>query len=272
MKVEDVKISQSMIKSMRYDEDGQPTVCPTLLKLQYIDGLRSEPSLSMQYGNYFETKVLGANRDGGRTDQLPLTHSTQKKTADNLRIDDMAYEFSNTIVPRYQLELKNAHVTLECDSPFSKFKLEAHLDLVSPILDPTIDPDNVIPTAIIDTKLTQDLNSTYGDFCWGEPEKMNHLQAYFYDLIWELNMGNRVPFYYIVCEHGTGRSWIVIRKKVTDEDRASTIQLITRTSDVLDEWSSKSRFPIKPNYRDCKMCPIKDACEGYRIGHSVKVV
>lgn len=272
MSPEEVKISQSMIKSMRYDEDGEPEVCPTLLKLRFVDKIRDEPTASMQLGNYFETKVLGANRDGTRTEQLPLTHSTKKKTAENIRIDEMVFEFENTIVPRYHLDLGKAHITLETESVHSKFMLEAHLDLVSPILDPTIDPDNLVPVAIIDTKLTADLGSTYGDFCWGEPEKMDHLQAYFYDLTWELTMGSRVPFYYIVCEHGTGRSWIVIRKKVMQENRDRTIDLITKTSNTLDDWSGMSRFPIKPNYHDCKNCPIKDACEGYRIGHSVKVV
>jgi len=268
----EIKISQSLIKSMRYNEHGEAEVCPTFLKLHYIDNFKTEPSLTMQYGNYFETKVLGANRDGQKTTQLPLTHSTQKKTADHLRIDDMAFEFLNTIVPTYMLDLKNAHVTLEAQFDDLQFGLIAHLDLVSPILDPTIDPDNKVEVAIIDTKLTGDISSSYGDFSWGTPEKMNHLQADFYDIVWEQNMGARAPFYYIVCEYGTGKSWIVIRKKVTEEDRNRTWELIRKTERTLLDWSSKARFPIKPNYTDCKRCPIKNACEGYRIGHSVKVI
>jgi len=272
MNASDIKISQSLIKAMRYNEEGEAQTCPTFLKLLYIDKLKIEPSLSMQMGNYFETKVLGANRDGTKTTQLPLTHSTQKKTADNIRIDDMAFEFLNTIVPTYALELKNSHIELEAEMKGSAFGLIAHLDLVSPILDPTIDPDKIVDCAIIDTKLTSDIGNSWGDFSWGTPEKMDHFQADFYDVVWEHNMGSRVPFYYIVCEHGTGRNWMVIRKRVTDEHRATVADKVVRTSNVLSEWASKSRFPIKPNYEDCKRCPIKDACEGYRIGHSVKVI
>lgn len=268
----DIKISQSLIKAMRFDENEVPQVCPMFLKMQYIHKIEKPPTLSMQYGNYFETRVLGANRDGERTDQLPLTPSTQKKTADHIRIDDMAHEFLTNIVPSYMLDLSMAHVTLDAELPGIEFDLIAHLDLVSPILDPTIDPDKAVKTAIIDTKLTQDLSSTHGDFSWGQPEKMNHLQAVFYDMVWELKFGERVPFYYIVCEYGPGKRWVVIRKKVTDGDREEASSKILLTNNTLIEWASKQRFPIAPNYQDCTNCPIKDSCEGYRIGRSVRVV
>ena len=255
------------------DENGVAEVCPTRLKLEFVDKLEREPTLSMQYGNYFETKVLGANRDGKKTDQLPLTPSTQKKSATHLRIDDMAHVFLTEIVPTYMLDLRKAHVELDTDPKNQDgFGLIAHLDLVSPILDPTIDPDNVVRRAIIDTKLVESMESDYGYYNFGSPEKMDHLQAIFYDIVWQEMYQEIVPFYYFICEHGTGREWKVIRKKVNDLDRTRVWGLIMRTGKHLQEWSQKTRFPILPNYKDCKNCPIKDSCEGYRIGRSVQVV
>lgn len=49
--------------------------------------------------------------------------------------------------------------------------------------------------AVIDLKLTKDVNTTKGNYCWGSPNEMDHLQAYMYNYITGL------PFYYMVYDY-----------------------------------------------------------------------
>lgn len=267
----ELTISQSLIKFIRYDELGEAQCCPRKLKLEFAEGVRRDPSLAMMQGNYFETQLLGANRDGTRTDDLPTTPKTGQKTTTHYRIDDMVQVILGEVVPEYGLDLSGAHQKLIHEMPGLEFRLEANLDLVTPILDPTLDPMNKQELAIVDIKLTEDLGNTFGDFCWGRPERMKLLQAHFYKFVFKESQGREVPFYYLVAEHGPGRRWKVFRKETKAVDQQELIITIRRTDAQLVEWSDND-FPIKPNYHDCSTCPLATACPGYTIGRSVEII
>lgn len=273
MEEREIKISQSLIKALRFDELDEPQVCPKLVKLQYIDGMFDSPSTVMQYGNYFETQILGSNKDGSRTDDLPRTFKRGEKTTDHQRIDDMVDEFKNVVIPEYMLDVEShPHIELEAQLPGIPYPIVGHLDLVSDIMDPTIDPDNKIGPVIIDLKITADLGATYGPFPWGAPYRMDHLQAKFYQYLWEEQYGEPTYFYYFVAEYGPKRNWKVFRRDRKPLDKQEVKEAIRKTSSYLDEWLKTSDFPIKPNYEDCSRCPLGGSCPGYRIGRSVEII
>lgn len=64
-----IKISQSFIKDALKTRSNDPKImfkpeyCPQFLKFKYVDGLRTEPSDAMLYGQFFEWHLLGATRD-----------------------------------------------------------------------------------------------------------------------------------------------------------------------------------------------------------------
>lgn len=64
-----IKISQSFIKDALKTRSIDPKImfkpeyCPQFLKFKYVDGIRTEPSDAMLYGQFFEWHLLGATRD-----------------------------------------------------------------------------------------------------------------------------------------------------------------------------------------------------------------
>ena len=270
MSEERIRISQSLLKRLRPDELDEPQVCPKLIKLEFIDGVRPGISTAMQQGNYFETLILGANRDGEKTVDLPRLKNDQKN-ATHVRIDDMAERFMTDIRHQYCLDLSACHQEIIFEVPGLEHELIMHLDLVSPILDPTIDPTNALPAAIIDIKLTESLATTFPPFCWGRPQLMDHVQADFYYEGWRISQGEAIPFYYAVFEHGTTRNFKFFRKEVSALNRAELAERIRKADATLTEWEEED-FPIKPNAEDCQRCPLKNSCPGYTIGTSVEVI
>lgn len=282
-----VRISQSLIKAMRFDRTtGEPEACAMRIKAQYIDNMRDRPSEAMMQGLYFETAILGHGRGGQQVLDLPRTAKTDKKTATHERIDQQVRRFKEEIAPAFGLVIGEDNVQLEYVMPLDSedYELALHPDLISPIKDPTLSKLEDIPMACVDIKLTENVYANFGDFCWGVPHLMDHTQAAIYALSlaeadkdyakWFQDRypdAGIFPFYYLIVEHGTSMRYKLIRKRVLPNDVAEMKQTIRRTKAQLSAWR-EDNWPKTPNWKDCEGCPLASTCSEYRIGRDIQVI
>lgn len=280
-------ISQSMIKAMRFDKiTGDAEACPARIRAAYIKGMKFKPSEAMTYGLYFETQVLGCTRGKGAVTDLPRTASTNKKTAVHDRLDAQVGRFKQEVAPNFGLVIGEDNVQLEYFMKLDKenYQFVLHPDLISPIRDPTLDPDHDIPMAVIDVKTTESIFNSFGDFAWAVPATMDHMQAASYSLAmaqgdpdysaWfqRVYPGQGIfPFYYLIMEYGTGMRYKWVRKRVMPNDVAEMKQTIRRTIGTLEQWKAMD-WEERPSYKDCNECPLAATCSKYRIGKEIEVI
>lgn len=202
-----ILINQSLITRLIDKYGNEVPFCPFNIKKCIIDRqCKDIPTDSMLKGKYFESMCLGGTTGGNMVTDLPrkkLTNAKIKeltlakkpligeKTIDHIRIDNLidrfklrAKELKVEIVPGV-----NNYVTiLKACSWDDKYMFIGELDLF-----PTgIIYEDYYRRAIIDLKLTEDVNSTFGKFCWGTPQHMDMVQADMYhflvrDIDFELN-------------------------------------------------------------------------------------
>ena len=205
----DFYINQSTIKKFIKKGTEIPH-CPNKIHKSYIIREFPDPtSEAMLKGKYFESEFIGGTAHGGGiVADLPRKRVTKKalklnpnaigeKTLSQIRIDEqvkigkekakkygVVYNEFNTQTKIYKRWHEDPNIILT-----------GELDIFPTILKYK---GNYYLT-IVDLKLTADISNTYGDFCWGDFESMDHLQSAHYqylikdidfDLNDELNPGN----------------------------------------------------------------------------------
>lgn len=296
-------ISQSLIRKFLRDGDEIP-LCPKNL---YYTELTKEyeipPTLPMLHGSYFETLVLGSGRDGEKVKDLPRKKLTQKqgrenkvraakgeelmvggKTVAQIRIEEQAERFNilraqkqMMIVPEYNTQVKILKRWKEDESVV----LSGTLDIFpTPILG-----KDGLQMAIVDLKLTGDIDNEFGGFPWGTPERMDHIQGKMYHYLvrevdFELNphlkniitkpvrniiADNNVLFLYWVFSYSSGDlrdkfvryDWDYLKEKELHESIRKTISFI--------EFYEKKGWPAEPEYERCANCPLVNCTERCEI-------
>ena len=202
-------ISSSVLKRMFFHGNERP-FCPYYIYQDCIlKVVEKEPSISMKYGSYFETQCLGSGAGGRITDDLPRKDLTLKQeqanklaeskgnpkiyhgepTINHIRIDSQVVEFKR-LCSKYQIAVAPPYNTqVRIYKPFDEnITLVGELDIF-----PTLIMGKESPRlAIIDLKLTSDLNSTFGEFAWGDFSSMDTIQGVMYhylvrDIDYEFN-------------------------------------------------------------------------------------
>lgn len=200
--IKEIYISQSLIKEFLYHGDLRD-FCPHKVYHTMITGEQSKiVTLAMQKGNYFETGCLGAGTNGKIVDDLPRKRNGDK-TIDQERIErqvdvfDQVVKKQGMVINKQGSKNQNVHVRQvkqwedpQRNLPF-KVWIMGEADIISPIT--WHNRENEM--AIIDLKLTQSLQTDFGEFSWAEPKKMDHIQADIYSMLFDL------PFYYLVFDY-----------------------------------------------------------------------
>lgn len=195
-------ISQSLIKEFLYKgEDIE--FCPQFVKEVMITGEQKILSTESQLkGLYFETLCLGETSNSNMINDLPRKKNGEKKI-DQIRIEEQAMLFPQ-ILKSHGMEVLSKHGKkigqFESSFPFNVF-VTGEYDFRSPIIFNNIE----IPVAIIDLKLTKDLDSDFGPYAWGNPKAMDHIQGDIYSWLWN------APFFYLVADYkANDRRWEII--------------------------------------------------------------
>lgn len=244
-----VYISQSMIKAFEKDK-----YCPMKLKKIFVDKTyQSIPSESMNRGVFFETLCLGSGVKGKKINDLPRLKNNKKSVAQE-RIEMQAKQFP-IILNAHKMNIIEKDIYLE-------YKLEEGVficgttDFLSSIWD---DSDGIIDKAIIDLKLTQNIYSQFGPYCWHFPHNMNHIQAFMYTYLWRMVRGLDLPFYYMVFDYKPTPEYKIIKKLVGKLEMYELQEAIRKTLEKINFHESRGYFTV-PLHENCKDCPLSDVC------------
>lgn len=268
--IKELYIHQSLIRRIM-NKGTRRDYCPLQIYYTMITGeLKFKPSRYMKNGLYFEAGALNNGIDkNGQVPQLERLKNGKKST-ENLRIDEQIFNFRESVSKQLNLVIRKDNIwrqfNAEVDDAVLKdrFKfqifVEMETDLISPIKYKEFDHD----VAIIDVKLTGDRNGCFGEFCWGEPERMDHIQAFLYSFTLDL------PFFYIVMDYpASGRGWKLVPvntdvnhpdPRVADEARKRKREMFQTIRATAAEIESNHLHGWKTNPmpENCKGCPVLD--------------
>lgn len=192
-------INQSIIRTFLHNGEEREYCYRRIYLTKIKRVFKDAPSDPMLYGKYFETKCLGKSSGYNVTD-LARKKLTKKAIAENavrskegrppllgekyldhIRVDDQITRF-HALVKQYKIIIADLNVQVPILTVWDQdpdVLLSAELD----IFPTTILLENELFAAIIDLKLTADVNSTYGEFCYGKPEYLDLIQAKMYHYV-----------------------------------------------------------------------------------------
>jgi hypothetical protein len=266
-------LSQSKIKKLNADN-----LCPLrFYEVDLMEKYESIPTVSMMRGQLFEYLALGSLNREYQIPALPRT-SRGKITAEEKRIIEQASEFKR-LLPLYGMTILATCVPLTIEwSP--GFWVNMLLDVVvhwDRSYDP--DPENNTRSGIyvFDAKLTANVHSMHGDFCWGQPWAMNHLQAYMYAEGVQRTLVRKktgkpydIGFVYGVFDYSPKMNHKLVEIQRSTMDIGDMKRQIKLAREKLDEIAADG-FVAIPEYDQCKTCPILD-CKVRAKVPSVQVV
>jgi len=295
MNFHDFPINQSIIKEFFHNGEEREYCFKRIYLTKIIRKVRSEPTDPMIKGKYFETKCLGKS-SGYNINDLPRKKLTKKDLAENavratekkplllgekfidhIRIDDQIGRF-RALCDKYRIIITKENVQVELKTIWEHdpdVMLKAELD----VFPTTILIEDELEAAIIDLKLTADIHSVYGEYCYGKPEYLDLIQAKMYHYIvrninTKLNphVGplitssvkslieqDRILFLLWVFNYkGTELDDKFIQVKWDKNKEAELHESIRKTVGVI-EMGERTGWPTNPVYSLCKSCPVK-AC------------
>jgi hypothetical protein len=278
----DIIVSYSTSDKMYFKGNEIPH-CPAKIYGKLI-GLEEPATDPIKAGNLFETLLLGGGRDGAQTTELERKQVSQKQKNEaikkglpepepEMKIDEIRIRHQ---VERSKIFLFNHKVSIfpniNTQVPIYKIykgiKIWGHLDLF---------PTSIIwngeeRIACIDTKLTANLTSSYGKYCWGSPEQMDITQPLMYyflleDIDYSINpyllkiLGKErqfenLIFLYYVADYKVAMEKLDCRffEVLKTPERMQEIRELIRKVHASLEMYKKQGWPASPHYDLCKSC------------------
>jgi hypothetical protein len=289
-------ISQSLIRRLFFKQE-EKDVCPRqIYEVMILKIVDQEPTPPMLKGKFFETLCLGSGRGGEKIEDLPRKKLTTvqerdnrilisegkspmigEKTIDQIRIEDQAERFkilsqnrqmfvdkdhgTNTQIPlmlRWEKD-QSVLITMELDIFPTPIILKEELEL-----------------AIVDLKLTGDINSTFGEYCYGIPDELDPIQSQMYhygvrNIDPELNPhteellseslriminGNKIKFVLWVFNYKKTQLEDKLIEFRWDKSKEAELHETIRKTKALLEMHDEMGWPTDPSYKKCKHCPL----------------
>jgi hypothetical protein len=269
-----MEINSSLIK--RFLKKGNEIdICPKYINLIHIDKLiEEEGTLNMLKGCYFESRTLGKGAKGNIVTDLPRK-AKGVKTTDHERIDNQVLVFKQ-VCAKYQININEYNTQVLIKKRWEKnpdIMLHGELD----IFPTAVLSKEGLKLATIDLKLTSNIDNTFGDFCWGSPSYLDHIQADMYnylvrDIDFELNPhlkdiipesvldiinNNWFSFYYLVFDYKKDSKWKPIERKWDNTIKSELFESIRKTERLINKYDLEG-WNENPSYEKCKNCPISD--------------
>jgi len=285
-------VSSSLIRDVLKKGDYIEDTCPKYLLHRWIyKSIESHTSDPMKKGLYFETLCLGGSARGQSLDDLPRKNGGGK-TVDQERIEEQAEHFKFRVA-KDKILLDSTNTQVKLSRRWEKDKniiLTCEKDIFPTTRLIRVEGESQQVWCEIDLKLSADMNTTYGDYCWGSPEFIDQIQALLYlyiteDIDLELNRklhGNH-PAYDALEEHFEMYQkifkskfykfyyWIFSYKKagpdenkfieveLTDTKRMEMHESIRKT---IQYFKDQAELGFPPHYSNkCIKCKVLD-CEG----------
>lgn len=251
-------MSQSRIKRIN-DE----LFCPLkFLKCDVLKEYQEIPTESMKRGQLFEYLAFGSlNREG----QVPVLTKTSrgKMTAEEKRIILQASEMKRV------LALNGITVLATCVPLTVEWKPKLWLTMLFDAFvywdrsrDP--DPENNQRSGyyVFDAKLTANIHSSYGRYCWGTPWNMDHLQSHVYRegaqrVLTSHGRRREIGFVYGVFDYSTRMEHKLVEIRPSANNAAETSEQIRKATGRLEDANDED-WPAVPHFHQCKTCPVPD--------------
>jgi hypothetical protein len=245
-----MKINQSFIKRI----SGQ--YCPKKVKLE-LDGKHKRPaSEAMIKGQYFEYILFGTKNREGQIPEIPLLKNGNKST-DQIRIEAQKDRF---------FEVCRAN-----DIKFFGTDRTFHVDLFGVETFGTWDGYGTYKKrpVVIDIKLPGNVDNDFGDFCWGDFEKMDKLQADQYMLAGRKLDGIPYDFLYMIFDYKKNPGFKLIFVPYTPN---TPLHVQSRISETVMKVESHERegWPAMGYEKECKTCPLADTCSNFISKEMIK--
>lgn len=230
------------------------SACPKKLLEYYLLGTyHTEQTEAMLKGNYFEYLCLGATALDEAAPELPLLKSG-KKSSDNLRIDMQAKLFPE-VLSQHKIIVTEVQRPLLYE--MGEFVISTKADIFGSIHDPD---HGFVEEAFIDLKLTKDINNTFGDFQWHDPELRDHTQAFLTVAVHYKMTGRLAKFYYLVFDYKEDSEYSLVEKRVTAMDIFEFFESIRIIINKISELN-KEEWPTRPSWENCKDCQMQSTCK-----------
>jgi hypothetical protein len=272
----DIVISTSLIKALFLKNTLREDVCMKKVKALHFDGAESIPTESMNYGLYFETKALGESARGQTLHDLERKLNGTK-TAIQERLDTQIDMLKLGLIEHFIQIVPKVNTQVEV---WKRWNEDVILRVTFDIFPtPILYNGEILSIAAVDLKTTKDLDSDFGEYCWGRPEDMDHTQLVMqhyvvkeFDIklnqekspyIFErglirqerLDALNNLPVFYWVFEHGTKMRNTLIKVNVDNTKLAELKETIRKVSTLIWECN-RDGWDVKPSYSNCKNCPL----------------
>ena len=246
----------TFIKAFRDD-----SACPKKLLEYFLLGNFSSPQTeAMLKGNYFEYLCLGATADDQQIPELPRLKAKDKdsgefkKSTDHLRIDAQAKLFPD-VLSNYKIIVTEVQKSLRHE--MGEFVIATKADIFGSIHDPE---NGFVEEAYVDLKLTKDINNTFGDFQWHDPETRDHTQAFLTVATHYKMTGRIAKFYYLVFDYKEDSEHILVEKRVTANDIFEFFETVRTIIEKIAELNEQ-QWPTNPSWNNCENCLLKSGCQ-----------
>ena len=292
-------LNQSTCKKF-YHNGNEVEHCPK--KILNAEFEETEP---MREGKYFETLFLGGSAKGDAVYDLPRKQLTKKQKEQNIineiegkplikgdkrivqeRIDRQV-EIGRKVAAKYNIAIHpgiNTQVRVR-----KEFELDPNV-----ILEGEIDlfPTSILSQkfnryllAMIDLKLTGDIDSTWGKYCYGDPDNLDPLQLIYYQyLVRDLNFDLN-PHLREIITPSTARMinedlrsylWIFnsgsdnlrnkfITVEYTPTNKAYMFEVVRKTLSIIVKYNEEGWLPV-PSSENCKKCSLSKECKHNHYG------
>jgi hypothetical protein len=267
-----IVLSQSLMK--KFIKRGNIIdFCPWKVFEESINKKYREPTEAMLKGLFFETKVLGGSAKGAAVHSLRKQKSG-KKYIYQIRIESQVLEARKDIkrlgisVNKITTQQRFAKIWHGFDEFDVTVIITGELDVLS-----HMNKENgkrVLTT--IDHKLTADLTSTWGDFSWGAPDTMDHIQAHTYEFLTGL------PFVYFIYDYKPNLvKKVPLPVEITNTIRSEFNETVRKACAIILEQEQIGWKPIpgllekrgSKEVNMCDYCKVK-SCEHFNKLQTIK--
>ncbi len=243
------RISNSMLRD--WEE-----ICPLVWKSRHVDEtLAWKESQPMRWGTHFETLVIGSGVKGKTVTLTP----EEKKSVVLKRIEKQAKD-CRSYLRKLGGKIVGKQVYLDADvvdSDGQTIPIMGGLDIRYQFKDGTI--------AIIDLKLTGDVDNDFGKFAWGKPETMDPSQLAQYGLIEFAKTGVWPITQYWVFDSGPKMKQKLINVNFPDHVRFQHIERVSKAyNEITIAWEMDMWMPHN-TYENCSVCPLRENCIHRRL-------
>jgi len=280
----EIKISQSLIKKMFVH--GEPIdYCPAYIKTHLIDHIYDFSTLAMDKGTFFESLCLGSGFEGKTITDLPRKKNGDK-TMDQSRIEMQHLRF-NAFVQKFGISIiPGTNTQVRIYKHFSEDKdilLEGDMDIFPTTI---MTKTRGMVTAIIDLKLSADINSQFGMFSWAYAGSLDITQALMYyelcqdidfDLNKEMNNGriadiispewkmNNITFFYLIFDYSPQLNQKIIEVKYDAGKKRDLYEAIRKTKEEICLHEQRHDWEkVTPSAENCSQCSLQLEC-AYRF-------